>query len=286
MRRLLPLLAVLLTCSLAMRWLNRSHAPTFSAHGWSRLTVNTSSGRRLLRLTEAGRVERVAHFFEHCHNWETSGFLAQAVCLDFLGPAGRWRFRVAVAGEALLVEYDGKVRRFSEAEGRELMACLKPLKVISGQIVDGEPPEHSLITSRNLSDLLGANRKSQTWVLDSNFVCQLEPALASAAAPSRPYQSSMQLRDDIDNKAHWLRNVLIQPIRRQGKPLGVQIHFKKENPLSRLGIHDNDILISLNGVPTAELASLPEIPAEGQGGSLHFVLVREGRVIHLDVRLP
>ena len=64
-----------------------------------------------------------------------------------------------------------------------------------------------------------------------------QPALAVCDTPCplsypddgplpKPYASSRELRADLDHPDHWLRHLLIVPVRRHGKAFGLRLKFR------------------------------------------------------------
>ena len=102
-----------------------------------------------------------------------------------------------------------------------------------------------------------------------------------------PYKTSRELREDIDNKGQWIKNILVQPVMRNGESVGVQINYKGgENPFSRLGIQSGDIVTALNNKPAKGVDNLPDILMELRNAqSLNFNLERSGQPQPLSVNL-
>lgn len=102
-----------------------------------------------------------------------------------------------------------------------------------------------------------------------------------------PYKTSRELREDIDNKGQWIKNILVQPVMRNGESVGVQINYKGgENPFSRLGIQSGDVVMALNNKPAKGVDNLPDILMELRNAqSLNFNLERSGQPQPLSVNL-
>lgn len=111
--------------------------------------------------------------------------------------------------------------------------------------------------------------------------------LQQAEVNKGPYKTSRELREDIDNKGQWIKNILVQPVLRNGESIGVQINYKGgENPFSRLGIQSGDVVLSLNNKPAKAVENLPEILMELRNAqSLNFNLERSGQATPLSVNL-
>lgn len=105
--------------------------------------------------------------------------------------------------------------------------------------------------------------------------------------PKGPYKTSRELREDIDNKGQWIKNILVQPSMRNGESVGVTINYKGgENPFSRLGIQSGDVVLSLNNKPAKAVENLPEILMELRNAqTLNFSLERNGQPTPLTVNL-
>ncbi|MBS2038031.1 PDZ domain-containing protein [bacterium] len=105
--------------------------------------------------------------------------------------------------------------------------------------------------------------------------------------PKGPYKTSRELREDIDNKGQWIKNILVQPAMRNGESIGVTINYKGgENPFSRLGIQSGDVVLSLNNKPAKAVENLPDILMELRNSqTLSFNLERNGQATPLTVNL-
>ncbi|MFN8613983.1 MAG: PDZ domain-containing protein [Vulcanimicrobiota bacterium] len=105
--------------------------------------------------------------------------------------------------------------------------------------------------------------------------------------PKGPYKTSRELREDIDNKGQWIKNILVQPVMRNGESIGVTINYKGgENPFSRLGIQSGDVVLSLNNRPAKAVENLPDILMELRNAqTLNFNLERNGQATPLTVNL-
>jgi hypothetical protein len=128
---------------------------------------------------------------------------------------------------------------------------------------------------------------AQVAVAPNNFT-QIPPqGFQPPIAAKGPYKTSRELREDIDNKGQWIKNILVQPSMRNGESVGVQINYKGgENPFSRLGIQSGDVVLSLNNKPAKAVENLPEILMELRNAqTLNFSLERNGQPIPLTVNL-
>lgn len=102
-----------------------------------------------------------------------------------------------------------------------------------------------------------------------------------------PYQNTRQLREDLDRKEQWINHILVRPVRRNGRPLGVRVEFTGSNPLARVGLQSGDIVLSLNQVPLTQVEDCPVLLTELRSApSLRFLVERKGVVLPLEVHLP
>lgn len=118
-------------------------------------------------------------------------------------------------------------------------------------------------------------------------VCDLyEPMEEVRYTKVGPYVRSSELRQDLENRELWIRQILVQPVRRKGRMFGLQLSLKTPNPFSRLGLRNGDIVISLNGFDLSEVDHLPSCMHQlTTSSSLHFSLERKGVLTDLDVQL-
>ena len=145
-------------------------------------------------------------------------------------------------------------------------------------------------SGEDLNFLLGVNAarsSNRASPPRKDVTCYLPIApLGSPYVKTEPYRSSRELRDDIDHLERWVNWILLKPVRRQGKPIGVQLSFKSPNPFARLGMRSGDIVISLNHLPVAEFEDSPALLMELRSApSLHFLVERNGVLLPLEVNL-
>lgn len=108
-----------------------------------------------------------------------------------------------------------------------------------------------------------------------------------AATSKGPYKTSRELRDDIDNKAAWINNILVQPMMREGESIGVKINFRgNDNPFARLGLQSGDVVLALNNKPTRAVENLPDVLMELRNAqTLNFQMERNGQAVPLTINL-
>ena len=101
----------------------------------------------------------------------------------------------------------------------------------------------------------------------------------------KPYASSSKLRADLDPSEHWVRHMLVVPVRRHGKAFGLRLKFRTSmHPFGRLGFRNGDILLSMNGHPMNEVASCPVMAnALMASAPMRFRVERAGRVCSVVV---
>ena len=109
----------------------------------------------------------------------------------------------------------------------------------------------------------------------------------SAPAPGQPYTTSRELRDDLDNKGQWIRNILVQPVVREGESVGVQINYSNtNNPFNRLGIQTGDVVLSLNNKPARGVEDVTNLLMELRNSTtLNFQIERGGQQVPITVTL-
>lgn len=118
-----------------------------------------------------------------------------------------------------------------------------------------------------------------------HIVCRL-PAEEPLYQKVGPYQSLVELREDLNRRDLWVCNILATPVRRGDQPIGVRISFKSPTPFARLGLQSGDVLLSLNQVITHQVDDLPALLDEMKSSSsLHFEVERKGVLVPLDVQL-
>ncbi|MBS2035162.1 hypothetical protein JST97_09235 [bacterium] len=100
----------------------------------------------------------------------------------------------------------------------------------------------------------------------------------------KPYASSRELRADLENRNHWVKHLLVMPVRRAGKPFGLRLKFRtSQHPFGRLGFRNGDILLSMNGHSINEVAACPVVGDALMDPPLRFQLERAGRVCSVVV---
>lgn len=118
-----------------------------------------------------------------------------------------------------------------------------------------------------------------------HFVCRL-PAEEPLYKKVGPYHSQEELREDLNQRELWVRNILAAPVLRAGQTIGIQICFKTPTPFARLGLRSGDVLLSLNQIVTKQVEDLTALLEEMKSApSLHFRLERKGVLVPLDVQL-
>ncbi|MFN8614039.1 MAG: hypothetical protein U0931_41290 [Vulcanimicrobiota bacterium] len=100
----------------------------------------------------------------------------------------------------------------------------------------------------------------------------------------KPYASSRELRADLENRNHWVKHLLVMPVRRAGKPFGLRLKFRtSQHPFGRLGFRNGDILLSMNGHSINEVAACPVVGDALMDPPLRFQVERAGRVCSVVV---
>lgn len=101
-----------------------------------------------------------------------------------------------------------------------------------------------------------------------------------------PYRTSKELRDELDHPELWVRNILVAPVQRNGKPFGLKITFKTPTPLARVGLQSGDIILSLNDIPLNQVEACPALLCELRSTStLSFLVERKGVIVPLSIEL-
>lgn len=105
--------------------------------------------------------------------------------------------------------------------------------------------------------------------------------------PAGPYKTSRELREDLENKGQWVRNILVQPVMRNGESVGVQVNYNNpSNPFARLGIQSGDIVLALNQKPARGVEDVTNLVMELRNSTvLNFQLERGGQQLPLTVTL-
>lgn len=105
--------------------------------------------------------------------------------------------------------------------------------------------------------------------------------------PPGPYKTSRELREDLENKGQWVRNILVQPVMRNGESVGVQVNYNNpSNPFARLGIQSGDIVLALNQKPARGVEDVTNLVMELRNSTvLNFQLERGGQQLPLSVTL-
>ncbi len=108
-------------------------------------------------------------------------------------------------------------------------------------------------------------------------------------APTDPSQplTQREIRAMLDNKEGWVKNILVQPVVRNGESMGVQINYSSsDNPFPRLGILTGDIITSLNGKPLHGMADFQNAYMDLRNSStLNFQVERAGQNLPITVNL-
>lgn len=116
------------------------------------------------------------------------------------------------------------------------------------------------------------------------FRCDFDDPVEPLYKKTGPYHSCKELRDDLSHKELWIRKILISPVQRKGKSIGLRLSYRSPNPFARLGLQSEDILISLNGIPANQIESCPPLICElSSSPSLHFRVERKGVLRSVDV---
>ena len=117
------------------------------------------------------------------------------------------------------------------------------------------------------------------------FICGL-PLFQEFKGKVEPYQSSSELRNDLDHRDRWLGSILVEPVNRKGKSIGIRLTLTTPDPFTRLGLKSGDILISLNGMKFNRIENCPILLTELRAaGALHFLVERKGVQIPIRVEL-
>ncbi|MBT9581915.1 PDZ domain-containing protein [bacterium] len=115
----------------------------------------------------------------------------------------------------------------------------------------------------------------------------ITPTNGMMAAMDQPYKTSRQLRDDLENKGSWVRNILVQPEMRGGETVGVKINYTNTaNPFHRLGIQTGDVVLSLNSKPARGVEDVTNLIMELRNATtLNFQVERSGQQMPITVTL-
>lgn len=114
------------------------------------------------------------------------------------------------------------------------------------------------------------------------------PVALNAPALNNGPLTQREIRSILDNKEGWIKNVLVQPIDRQGEPVGVKIAYAgMDNPFPRLGILSGDVVMSLNGKPLHGMGDFQDAYMTLRNSStLNFEVERNGQKMPITVTLP
>jgi type II secretion system protein C len=129
----------------------------------------------------------------------------------------------------------------------------------------------------------GQGRERTLWM----SMVDPEPTAPPLAQPGGSYKTCRQLRQDIDNKSHWIGHIVLRPVLRNGESIGVAINYGGgDNPFARLGILSGDVVLSLNNLPAKSVEDLPPILMELRNSeTLDFQLERNGQLLSLRLIL-
>lgn len=109
----------------------------------------------------------------------------------------------------------------------------------------------------------------------------------TALAGPQPFRTSAEIRAAIDNKAAWVKNILVQPELRAGESIGIKVQYTNvDNPFARLGIQTGDVVMSLNNKPARGVDDLNTVLMELRNSTnLNFQIERNGQIIPVQVML-
>lgn len=120
-------------------------------------------------------------------------------------------------------------------------------------------------------------------VMPQPFVVNNTQALAGP----QPFRTSAEVKAAIDNKAAWVKNILVQPEIRNGESVGIKVNYTNvDNPFARLGIQTGDIVLALNNKPARGMDDLNTVLMELRNSTnLNFQVERSGQIIPVQVML-
>lgn len=99
--------------------------------------------------------------------------------------------------------------------------------------------------------------------------------------------TAADIRQALDNSAEMAKQLRVVPEERDGVPYGTRISFRtNDNLLSRMGVKNNDIMLSINGVPTRGAEEMFRgYMTLRNASSFEFVLERNGeeQTIHYEL---
>lgn len=99
--------------------------------------------------------------------------------------------------------------------------------------------------------------------------------------------TAADIRQALDNSAEMAKQLRVVPEERDGVPYGTRISFRnKDNLLARMGVKNNDIMLSINGVPTRGAEEMFRgYMTLRNASSFEFVLERNGeeQTIHYEL---
>ncbi|MBQ7502158.1 hypothetical protein IJT93_05510 [bacterium] len=90
--------------------------------------------------------------------------------------------------------------------------------------------------------------------------------------------TAADIRQALDNSAEMAKQLRVVPEERDGTPYGTRISFRtRDNLLARMGVKNNDVMLSINGVPTRSAEEMFRgYMTLRNASSFEFVLERGG----------